>query len=239
MPRWLLKLKGEVSDLEEFPHWFPAGEPFVFREEQAFYLSSPRLDSLPDSRTVHDVGSSILEEAAAVISLIWPGLDAPAIDHVVFVAADGTRSLHYTLSIDSVTYYVKTGARRGAPLIAGKTDAQWFHAISQASPHLQTALLLWADPARTWPRLYRVLEELEHHISRQADTAGLCSHADRKRFTRSANTAAVAGKDARHRDGMFKAPTDPMTLAEATSFIRGVIHTYLVAEARRQQQLGT
>lgn len=238
MARWLLKLKGEVADLEEFPHWFPSGDPFAFREGQDFYLSSPRLDLLQDSRSVQDLGTSILEEAAAVVSLIWPGLEAPAIEHLVQEAEDGTRSLHYTLKIVGSTLRLKSGSRRGAPLKAGKTDAQWFHAISQASPHLQTALLLWADPARTWPRLYRVLEELEHHISQDAHKAALCTAADRRRFMHSANAAASAGRDARHRDGLFDAPKNPMTLDEASRFVRGVIYAYLEAESSRQQQLG-
>jgi len=235
MSRWLLKLKGEVADLEEFPHWFPSGDPFSFREDQAFYLSSPRLDVLQDSRRVQDVGTSILEEAAAVVSLIWPGLEAPTIEHLVHESDDGTRSLHYTLKIVSSTLRIKAGSRRGAPLKAGRTDAQWFHAISQSSSSLRTALLLWADPARTWPRLYRVLEELEQHISLDADKAGLCRVEDRRRFMRSANTAAVAGKDARHADGRFQAPKDPMSLQDAVSFVRAVIHAYLATEALRRQ----
>jgi hypothetical protein len=231
----LLKLKGDVDDLEELPYWFPSGDPFSFQEGQSFYLASPRLDVLPDSRSVQDVGGSILEEVAAVVSLIWPSFEAPTIDHLVHESSDGNRSLHYTLKIASATHRMKTRDSTGAPLKAGRTDAQWYHMISQAGPHLQTALLLWADPARTWPRLYRVLEELEHHISQEPQKLTLCTAAERKRFTHSANAAAVAGKDARHRNGMFDAPKDPMTLQEATKFIRRVIHDYLKSEAMRQR----
>lgn len=234
----MLKLKGGVADLEEFPHWFPSGDPFFIREGEAFYLSSPRLDVLPDSVSVQDVGGSILEEAAAVVSLICPGLEPPAIEHMVLEADDGSRSSHYTLKVASAFYRMKIGGRGGAPLKSGKTAAQWFLGISQAGPHLQTALLLWADPARTWPRLYRVLEELEHHISQDAHKAALCTAADRRRFMHSANAAATAGRDARHRDGLFDAPKNPMTLDEATRFVRGVIYAYLEAESSRQQQLG-
>lgn len=170
-----------------------------------------------------------------MISLIWPALEAPTIEHMVYEADDGTRSLHYALSIVGATYRGKMGRRTGASPTGGKTDAQWFHAISQSSSSLHTALLLWADPARTWPRLYRLLEELEQHISMDADKACLCSLEDRQRFRRSANTAAVAGRDARHADGRYQAPKDPMSLQNAVSFVRSVIHAYLVKEALRRQ----
>lgn len=237
MPRWLLKLKGQGADLEELPHWFPAGDPRAFAENGTVYLTSRRLDQLPDARAVQEHGSALLEEVTAVIALIWPALNAPTIENIVHEADDGIRTTHHVLMAVGSSMRIKFGGRRGAPLKAGKTDAQWFHAITQASPSLQTALLLWADPTRTWPRLYRVLEEVEQHASRDADKAGLCSAADRKRFMRSANTAAVAGKDARHADGLFQAPKVPMTLEEATSFVRGVIHACLELEALRQHSV--
>jgi hypothetical protein len=234
MSRWLLKLKGEVADLEEFPHWFPAGDPRAFKEGADFYLESPRLNVLSSSRSVQEVGRAILEEAAAVVSLMWPALVAPTIEHMICEADDGTRTTHYTLHVVGATHRFKSGKRVGAPLKAGKTDAQWFHTVVQSSSSLRTALLLWADPARTWPRLYRVLEEVETFLQQDADKAGLCSAAERKRFTHSANAASVAGKDARHADGVFASPKNPMTLAEATSFVRGVIHACLTEEALRR-----
>ncbi len=81
------------------------------------------------------------------------------------------------------------------------------------------ALSLWADPIRSWPRLYRVLEEIEQHLGQRVDGAGLCPFNQRQRFTHTANTAEVAGSDARHATGKFAAPGNPMTLPEATDFI--------------------
>lgn len=231
MPRWLLKLKGQTTDLEEFPHWFPAGDPSAFAERDTFFLTSPRLDPLPDARAVQEAGASILEEASAIVALIWPALVAPTIENIVHEADDGSRTTHHVLMAAGASLRIKLGGRHGARIKAGKTDAQWYHAIIQASPSLQTALLLWADPTRTWPRLYRVLEELEQHLGMDADKAGLCSAAERKRFTRSANTAAVAGKDARHADGRFAPPPNPMTLDDAAAFVREVIHSCLQAQA--------
>ncbi len=79
--------------------------------------------------------------------------------------------------------------------------------------------LLWADRPRSWPRLYRVLEEIEAHLGKNADHAGLCSDGERSRFRRSTQVPEVAGKDARHRVGLFQPPANPLTLQEAEAFI--------------------
>jgi hypothetical protein len=90
---------------------------------------------------------------------------------------------------------------------------------AQSNQHLEIALTLWADPARPWPRLYRILEELELHIGKPADKAGLCSANERARFTRTANTAEVSGADSRHALSKYAPPPDPMSLEEATRFV--------------------
>jgi len=63
------------------------------------------------------------------------------------------------------------------------------------------------------------MEEIEQHLGKHVDVAGLCSAKQRERFARTANTAEVAGPDARHAAGKFAAPNDPMSLPEATEFI--------------------
>lgn len=45
----------------------------------------------------------------------------------------------------------------------------------------------------------------------------------RGRFASSANNARVAGVDSRHADGKYEPPNAPMTIDEATAFIRDLI----------------
>jgi hypothetical protein len=100
-----------------------------------------------------------------------------------------------------------------------RTQAQELLRRATGSPHLEMALSLWADQMRSWPRLYRILEEIEQHLGRHIDAAGLCPANQRERFTRTANTAEVSGPDARHATGKFVAPGNPMSLREANEFI--------------------
>jgi hypothetical protein len=70
-----------------------------------------------------------------------------------------------------------------------------------------------------WPRLYRVLAEIEQYLGKRVDAAGFCPTNQRERFTRTANTAEVSGSEARHAIGKSVAPSNPMSLSEATAFL--------------------
>lgn len=83
--------------------------------------------------------------------------------------------------------------------------------------------MLWGMPNRTWGRLYRILEEIERHLGAKVHLKNLCTLKERGRFASSANNARVAGVDSRHADGKYEPPNAPMTIDEATAFIRDLI----------------
>ncbi len=84
------------------------------------------------------------------------------------------------------------------------TKAQVLLAASNLDQRLKLVILLWADTNHTWPRLYRIMEEIEQILGKQINLAGLGSEGQRDRFKRSANTAEVAGKDSRHGSKKFQ-----------------------------------
>ena len=55
MARWLIQLSGDDFDVDEFPHWFPHGEPaHAFREDGKTYLTGARFDVLTDLSEVNE-----------------------------------------------------------------------------------------------------------------------------------------------------------------------------------------
>jgi hypothetical protein len=176
---------------------------------QAVYLTGAALEQFKTPSDVRDAALQILDELCAVVSLLWPPFQSPRVDVVYRVHGDGRRTEHRILDARTGHFRIKG---RLPSLVAPSeaqqnqsTQAQDLLAASRAGPHLSTALLLWADPLKTWPRLYRMVEELEQHLGGPVSKFAFCSGNERERFTRSANTAAVAGKDSRHADGMFAA----------------------------------
>lgn len=223
MARWLVQLSGERLDLEKFPRLFPDGDVFAVEENQGVFIVGPALETLTDALSVLEEAIRSVDSFSGVISLLWPDLRKPTVSHVyretdegprnAFIFPSGIIAPRGQVSIPSIIGPSPT------PTPSQPTEAQQMMSRAQSSQHLKIALALWADPARPWPRLYRILEEIELHIGKHVDKAGLCSANERERFTRTANTAEVSGADARHAISKFVPPSDPMSLEEATRYV--------------------
>lgn len=226
MKRWLVELVGEFADLEEFPRWFPDGEAHAITEGVNVFLTGSAFDRFDTPSEVFEAAVQVLDEFVAVIMLLWPSLRPPTLGAVWLEDESGHRRHHIFASAHEVTRvkdYAEATINGTVSTKQGPTEAQQLLAAFRLATNAQAAMMIWADPLRTWPRLYRILEELEIELKMHVDKAGLCSDNQRERFTRSANTVEAAGKDSRHYGGKFVPPEKPMSLHEATSFIGGLI----------------
>jgi len=242
MTRWLVQLEGEHSDLEEFPHWFPDGDVYAIEENNSVYLVGSAFEkfSVSEDGHVHEAALQAVDELSAIIKLLWSSFQRPQVGDVFLEDASGKRQKFVYLA-GSITIRINargtltvsgTGQNRKSP-----TQAQTLLSGLRTNVHLRAAMSLWADPLLTWPRLYRVLEEIEQYLGQHVHEAGLCSHRQRGRFTRSANVAEISGKDARHalgKHGKYEPPKDPMNLSEATTFIGGLLQAVLSQAAKQQ-----
>jgi hypothetical protein len=229
--RWLVQLDGERIDLEEYRRWFPDGDTFFAEENGAFLLTGRALDEQPDEKAVRVGAMRALEECFSLISILSPNVQKPVISQVFRVGDDGKRHVYVfaepvtaTMRFGTPTLTVSGGTQPEAP---SPTEAQLLLAAMKANPHLRTAVSLWGQPGRSWPRLYTILEEIEIHLGMPANKAGHCSAKDRKRFRQSAQAREVAGADSRHAAGEVPPPKRPMSLPEATAFMRGLLDRVL------------
>jgi hypothetical protein len=222
MHRWLAKLQGEQLDLEEFPKWFPSGQLHAVEENGEVFIAGSDLDAIMDGEVALKTATDALNEFSAVISLLWPSLRKPTIGQMVREDDTGQRHI----------YSFATGLAAGRSKLSAvavntggstTTQAQDWLSAARDSLHLAAAVRLWGDPIRSWGRLYRIMEEIERHFGKQVDHVHLCSNGERTRFTRTANTAEVAGADSRHGLGKFVPPDKPMSLHEATCFVSGLL----------------
>jgi hypothetical protein len=238
--RWLVKLEGERFDLEEFPKWFPDGDLLVTEEKGEFLLTGLSLDLLSDAEAVLNAAEAALVRLYAVASLLMPSLRPPRVAHVVREEDSGKRQA-FSFMRGSVEARSNVSAsavlvRDGVPVEADPqtpTRAQMFLAAAE-DKHLAHVLELWGNGVLTWPRLYRIIEAIESSVGCEIDEAGLCTRAERSRFTRSANTAEVSGLDSRHAAGQFQPPTNPMSLGQAQAFVRDVVVGALERTARKR-----
>ena len=230
MKRYLVEFVGDTADLEEFPRYFPDGDAYALSEGQTVFLTGPFFDSFETPADVLEAAEQILDEFVAVVLLLWPALRRPTLGAVCIEDESGQRARHIFVSVHDAARakdYAEVVVDSMPVARAGPTEGQQLLAASRKATSAQAAMMIWADPNRTWPRLYRILEELESELKSSVSKVGLCSENQRERFNQSANSAAVAGKDARHASGKYKPPKKPMSLLEATSFVGGLIQQTL------------
>jgi hypothetical protein len=237
MARWLVQLEGDQFDLEEFPNWFPDGDVYAIEENGSVYLVGPAFEGLLKASQVYETALQAVDEFSASSTLLWSSLQRPKVGRVFRAINDDRRQAFVFLS-GSVS-----GRSKGRAILAvdgikealqRPTQAQILLSGARMDDNLKFAVSLWGDPLRTWPRLYRVLEEIERYLGQPVQKAGFCSDNQRERFTRSANAAKIAGKDARHALDKFIPPKNPMDLKEATAFIGRLLQATLARAAARQ-----
>jgi hypothetical protein len=226
MSRWLLRLEAKTEDLREFQHWFPNGPAYVFGEGGEYFLAGSALEVHAEAANAMTAAEELLEELFAVVSLLSRSVNHPKLAAIFRENDAGVRQEHPLLQAE-----IRIGLTGLVKGNGGPTQAQQMLFGSSTDPRLRTSLLLWAEERRTWPRLYRILEEIELYLGRHADQAKLCSGEQRTRFRQCANVAAVAGSDARHASGKFAPPPQPMTLREASSFISSLLQAVFRAAA--------
>ena len=223
MKQWLARMSGDSFDLEELSYWFPTGPIHCIQRADGFYLAGETLNALDDDSGVHEAAVAALDEFSAIVALLAPGFTRPSVD-AVFVEDEKGRRAFVRLE-GNIRGRSKVRAElsvSGMPK-PSETTAQQLLKGARARPEHSILVVLWADPIRTWPRLYRTFEEIERILCRDVDKAGLTSGEQRKRFARSANAAEIAGKDSRHALGQFVPPKNSMTLQEGTAFIAVLI----------------
>ena len=61
MPKWLVRLKGERFDLEDFPKLLRSPEVRVVEENGSFYLESSEFNSLTLAEEVRERGRALIK----------------------------------------------------------------------------------------------------------------------------------------------------------------------------------
>lgn len=233
MARWLVGLEGERFDIEEFPYWFPSGEVHAVQLDEEVFLAGHRFEQLSEATKVYEAAQAAFDELFAVISLFQSNLVRPQISSVIREQDDGSRD-----TVMPVSAVVRARSKAsGAVGLVGENEKYSAGTKAQAlleglgvDASLDMAMSLWADPERTWPRLYRILEEIEQYLGMKVTEAGLCSKNQRSSFTRSANDPTIAGRHARHAVE-WEPPKDPMNLQQAQSFISKLLKMSLTRAA--------
>ena len=221
MPKWLVRLKGEQFDLEDFPEIFCLPKTKVLKEGDSFYLESNEFNSLTSAKEVRERGRALIKLINVVTNFYrdkFPGISE---DAIIRVEDDGKWQgylfLEETIKIRTktkgkLTVISANGSEKGAtqPSVLGSLLE-----IAQKDDVIAKSLSFYRDD--TWDSLYKVYEEIRADVGGKIIKNGWASKSDISRFTQTAQLYrhAVSKK--------YKPPAQPMTFLEARALIKSII----------------
>lgn len=228
---WSVELVGRTPDLADFTRWFPDEPAKVVAHGDRFFLEGEIFEGMLDHENVRRVAEAQLDLMSAAIKLSCSGLSLrPAAGAIYRIDDSGAR--HAFAPRLNLTVRTRVEVRSFEDVSQRPTAAQKRVEPATRNEALRTAMILWADGNRTWPRLYRILEEIEHALGRRmVHKARLTSKAERLRFTQSACSPEIAGADSRHGPGKCSPPKEPMSIREAERFIASLLDRALLIAA--------
>jgi hypothetical protein len=232
-PRWLIQLVGDSDTVEDLPRLFPDGPVHVVREEENYYLTGSAFEVCDDHAQVRELAEGETDLLTAAAKLLVGRFARPKLTAIYRIDEQGNKHAFVPGVVVDQELRWKVLGPDGCDI--RPTTPQRHVSAARSSPHLQLAMQLWAEETRTWPRLYRVLEEIEQSFGGiQVDRLGFCSSNERERFARSANSPKVSGLDARHADRGHVPPTNSMSLTHAIQFLRSLLIRALDDSAPKQ-----
>jgi len=219
----MVELIGSERDLLDFMRWFPDEPAKVVRDGESFFLAGNLFESMNEHTDVRGAAENEIELMSAAIKLNCGGLSLrPGIGTIYLTDGSGARHAF----APGINLAVKMGVeiREFDDPNQRPTSMQKCVQASRRNRSLHMAMILWSDSNRTWPRLYRILEEVEHVFKgRKLHKIGLVTMTDYERFKHSANCSEIAGIDSRHGPSNHQTPKHPMTIYEAERFIANLL----------------
>lgn len=226
---WVVTLSGSAHILEELSKVFDTPEICIQKDHDAFVLKSRDFADLVSYDKVRDHTTEILTSlnGAAKLSL---GSGSPIkIGSISEIRDDGTRHAYVSVAssiVASATCSISRIHADGTIEESHPADpAIVWMALSRRDAHVKKALRLIENDFETWYGLYKVFEIIREDAGNIAKR-GWCTRAELKKFTQTANSPDALGVNARHAKAI-PAPSDPMSLSSAASFIRKLMSAWL------------
>lgn len=242
MTNWIIPLTGHPVDLSMLADQLIQGPITVIEDEGAFYLRATELDALSNHVRVLDRAKEMMERVGGLLVLI--GGEPVGIQDVAIELDAGQRRRHYVLTPEPVririrglvpNVIVKPIEGDGEEGILQEprrsSDLERDYAAAQANPDID-AVLKAIKPGSSYVDLYWIYEmmvgtepirDFEDRVVR----LGWATRRDIGRFTHTANSPTVLGREARHGREVTTPPADPMSLGDARHLTHMIVKAWI------------
>lgn len=233
MPKWLVRLKGERFDLEDFPKLLRLSEVKVVEEDGLFYLESSEFNSLTSAEEVRERGRVLINLINGVTKFNRDNFLGISEDAIIRVEDDGKR--HGYLFLESsvkirtkISAQLKAIAADGSEKVATQPSAlESLLEVAQKYNMVADALSFYRDG--TWSSLYKAYEKIRDDVGgkHQIIKNGWAVNSDINRFTQTVQSEDAIGDSARHASKKYKPPAQPTTLLEARALIKTILSRWV------------
>lgn len=235
MPKWLVRLKGERFDLEDFPKLLRSPEVKVVEEDGSFYLESSEFNSLTSAEEVRERGRALIKLINRVTKFNRDNFLGISEDAIIRVEDDGKRHgylfLEEAVTIRTrvkVSAQVTVIAADGSEKVTTQPSAlESLIEVAQKYNVVADALGFYRDG--TWSSLYKAYEIIRDDVGgkHQIIKNGWSADSYINRFTQTAQSRAALGDSARHASKKYIPPAQPMTLVEARVLIKTILSRWV------------
>jgi len=229
--KWLVRLKGERFDLEDFPKLLRSPEVRVVEESGSFYLESSEFNSLTLAEEVSERGRALIKLINGVSKFNRNNFLGISEDGITRVEDDGKRH-NYVFLEGSAKIRTKVSAQLtgigadGSEKVTTQPSAlESLLEVAKKYNVVADALSFYRD--NTWISLYKAYEIIRDNVGGKIIKNGWSVDSDINRFTQTAQSRAALGDSARHASKKYKPPAQPMTLLEARVLIKTILSRWV------------
>jgi hypothetical protein len=223
MPKWSVALNGDLDDLKTLAD-LGVG---VTEEPSGFVFRHNDLDSLMDGGAVREQALQMVEALNGLGKLAATNFRAISVGGVSGSHAGGTIVVPAPADLRAGVAGPRVVSPNNPPL----HFAKWL-AVALRDPIVHQALHFFAAPTTSenlW-KVYEVIREDAGGKDQDVVNHGWTKASDFDRF-RSVHYPSALGEKARHGvEPRRPVPRDPMSLAEAHAFVRGVLEKWLASK---------
>ncbi len=238
--RWHITLNGDINHLRRLSRCIFASDTRIIDEGQHFYL-----ELKSDHPAIEGALKKIASKADEIVKML-NGVDrlvnevpAPiSRDDMVRVDDDGRRIIYAFVSAPGIlgkaSMVVRTfDAEGNVVAFQPPPDPMLVHIrLGSVDPAIAKALRYFGAVEHNWDILHKIYEIIKNDIGTKRIVAnGWATHSDIQRFTRTASHPETAGDGARHSVSNAQPPPRPMTLSDASAFIKHLLNLWLDHQA--------
>jgi hypothetical protein len=237
MPQWHVRINGDDFDLSQLAASLSSDDLRIQKEDDGYVLTSNSLDNFDDPHGVKQAAESVISSLNGIMRLVLKASRPLSMSSCYLADTEG-RKHHYlmaeagSLVMRGCVGIVKISKEGEDTELTPPNPIHPPMVLARKDQRVARVLTMYGKAANPWKDLFPILEIIKDDVggTRVIVEKGWTTKTELTRYRRTANHNQAAGDDARHGVSKEEPPSDPMTPAEARTFIDGLLSQWLASK---------